>query len=167
MTGVPKQAICIRPLNADFVSLGSELGIISQPDQPWEQVMDAVNEGPAPLYIGGRVYVTYSGSQCASEGYCLATLQWNGGDPMAAGSWTKSPDCVFSSANGHYGTGHNSFFTSPDDSTTYNTFHATSNSAGSCVGDRYTMVQPVTANEDGSPNFGEAMDWSLEWPNPS
>lgn len=73
---------------------------------------------------------------------------------MSPEAWTKSDGCVLTSANGSYGAGHNSFFTSPDGNQTWTAFHATSNMAGACDDTRYAMVQPLTANDDGTPNFG-------------
>lgn len=48
------------------------------------------------------------------------------------------------------------FFQSPDGTEIWNVYHATSNSGGSCDGNRYTMAQKVNWNSDGSPNFGTA-----------
>ena len=49
------------------------------------------------------------------------------------------------------------FFTSPDGKETWNVYHATSNPAGSCDGNRYTAAQKVNWNADGTPNFGKAV----------
>lgn len=35
-----------------------------------------------------------------------------------------------------------------------NGFHATTNSAGSCGGDRYTLAQPVNFDANGNPDLG-------------
>ena len=167
MTGVQHQSTCIRKLGDDHVSAG-DLAIISQPDQPWEQSGVPVQEGQAALYFGGRTYIAYSANYCWTPDYCVALLEWDGStDPAKASAWTKSDGCVLSSANGNYGTGHNSFFRSPDESETWITFHATSNAEGACDDSRYAMVQPLTANADGSPNFGTAQGFSFEWPEPS
>jgi len=50
-----------------------------------------------------------------------------------------------------------SFFTSPDGKETWNVYHATSNPAGSCDGNRYTAAQKVNWNANGTPNFGQAI----------
>lgn len=50
-----------------------------------------------------------------------------------------------------------SFFSSPDGKETWNVYHATSNSAGACDGNRYTAAQKVNWNSDGTPNFGKAV----------
>ena len=167
MTGVDHQSTCIRKLGADYVSAG-DLSIISEPDQAWEQSEVPVQEGPAALYFGGRTYIAYSANYCWTPEYCVALLEWDGStDPAQRAAWTKSNGCVLKSANGNYGTGHNSFFQSPDGSETWITFHATSKAGGACDDSRYAMVQPLTANDDGTPDFGVAQGFSFEWPEPS
>ncbi|KAI8682412.1 hypothetical protein NCS56_00363800 [Fusarium sp. Ph1] len=135
--------------------------VISVPDQPWEMnttnsnpnSITAVNEGPHPLYHDGEIWLSYSGSYCGTPNYALGLLHYNGGDPLEASSWDKIGP-VFSQANGNYGTGHNCFFTSPDGSQIWNAFHATSNSRGSCGGDRFTLAQLVTFKPGQTPEFG-------------
>lgn len=46
--------------------------------------------------------------------YGLGLLRYNGGDPLQRTSWEKDGRKYLSQANGNYGTGHNSFFMSPD-----------------------------------------------------
>ncbi|EEU33844.1 uncharacterized protein NECHADRAFT_18397, partial [Fusarium vanettenii 77-13-4] len=135
--------------------------VISIPDQPWEMnttnsnpnSITAVNEAPHPLYHNGEIWLSYSGSYCGTPNYALGLLHYNGGDPLKASSWDKIGP-VFSQANGNYGTGHNCFFTSPDGSQIWNAFHATSNSRGSCGGDRYALAQLVTFKPGQTPEFG-------------
>ncbi|KAM0702015.1 hypothetical protein Q7P35_010925 [Cladosporium inversicolor] len=150
------QSLCIAPMTSPS-TLGPAT-LLTKPTQSWETQGDfPVAEGPAALYHNGKTYLTYSGSQCWSPSYQLGLLTYKGsGDPTAAGSWTKSGP-VFSSANGNYGTGHNGFFTSPDGKETWNVYHATSNPAGACDGNRYTAAQKVNWNADGTPNFGKAV----------
>lgn len=169
------QSLCIAPMNSPS-SLGA-VSTLTQPTLAWEKQGDfPVAEGPAALYHGGKTYLTYSASQCWSPSYQLGLLTYKGsGDPLSANSWAKSGP-VFSSANGNYGTGHNgyvgspivfhrsmlirpnlSFFSSPDGKEIWNVYHATSNVAGSCDGNRYTAAQKVNWNSDGSPNFGKAV----------
>jgi len=169
------QSLCIAPMNSPS-SLGP-VTTLTQPTQSWERQGDfPVAEGPAALYYGGKTFLTYSASQCWSPSYQLGLLTYKGsGDPLSASSWTKSGP-VFSSANGNYGTGHNgyvvlqvffiyfmltdsksSFFSSPDGKETWNVYHATSNAAGSCDGNRYTAAQKVNWNSNGTPNFGQAV----------
>lgn len=144
------------------------IATISKPDETWEQSGTPVNEGPVALYYGGTTYIAYSANYCWTPDYCIGLLTWDGvSDPALAASWTKSDGCVFSSANGNYGTGHNSFFQSPDLTETWLVYHATSVSTGNCDDARYTMVQPLTANTDGSPNFGTPGAFTVEYSEPS
>lgn len=167
--GVEYQSLCMQKLGDDNVSLEGDIGVISQPTESWEQSGTPVNEGPAALYYdNGKTYVVYSANYCWTPDYCLATLEWDGTtDPLDPAAWTKSDGCLFSSANGNYGTGHNSFFRSPDGSQTWNAYHATSNSAGACNDSRYTLVQVVDTNSDGSPNFGTPVAFDYDAAEPS
>ncbi len=127
-----------------------------------------VQEGQYGLYFGGKTYIAYSANYCWTPDYCVALLEWDGvSDPATAAAWKKSDGCGLTQANGNFGTGHNSFFTSPDGSTTYITYHATSSAGGACDDRRYIMVQPITAREDGSPDFGVPQAFGTEYPEPS
>lgn len=116
-----------------------------------------MNEGPEPLYHDGRIFVTYSASQCGSPGYKLGLLELVGSEPTQASCWWKSAEPVFQAANGNYSTAHNGFFLSPDGSETWLVYHGVPNSNGSCWIDRTTRVQPFTWNADGTPNFGQPL----------
>lgn len=72
---------------------------------------------------------------------------------MEQSSWFKTGP-LFQSANGQFGTGHNSFFTSPDGTETWNTYHFTSNPQGSCGNDRQVATKVMEWFADDSPNFG-------------
>ncbi|CAH0038110.1 unnamed protein product [Clonostachys solani] len=167
--GATYQSICIQALGSDYVSTTTgSVSLISQPTQSWERVSHPVNEGPAALYFGGKTYLGYSASYCWSGSYCVGLLTWDGvTNPTSAGAWTKSSGCVLSSANSNYGTGHNSFFQSPNGQETWMAFHATSTSGGACDDTRYTMVQPLSANSNGSPNFGTPASFSTSFNEPS
>ncbi|KAI1440477.1 glycoside hydrolase family 43 protein [Annulohypoxylon stygium] len=167
--GVENQSICFQKLGDDNISLTGSIGVISQPTNSWEQSGTPVNEGPAALYINGKTYIAYSANYCWTPDYCIATLEWDGStDPLSASAWTKSDGCLFKGGvNGHYGTGHNAFFQSPDGSQTWNVYHATSNSAGACDDSRYTMVQLLNTNADGSLNFGTPVALSFDSAEPA
>ncbi|KAL3417492.1 glycosyl hydrolase family 43 protein [Phlyctema vagabunda] len=154
------QAITITELDTTTWTVKG-WNVISIPDQPWEMnttnanpdPIVAVNEAPHPLYHGGEIWLSYSGSFCGTPNYAIGLLRYNGGDPLLGSSWEKTGP-VFSQANGNYGTGHNCFFTSPDGTEIWNGFHATSNVNGSCGTDRYTMAQVVNFDRDNVPSFG-------------
>lgn len=166
--GVTYQSICLQQLGSDSISLTGSIYVISQPTQSWETAGTPVNEAPAALYFGGKTYISYSASYCWTPSYCLGQLTWDGTtSPTSASAWTKSSGCVFSSANGNYGTGSNGFFQSPDGTQTWIAYGATSNSAGACDDTRYTMVQLLGTHSDGSPNYGAPVDFSHAYSEPS
>ncbi|WP_375422911.1 family 43 glycosylhydrolase [uncultured Friedmanniella sp.] len=135
--------------------------LLSEPRLDWETsagtVGVLVNEGPAALVRDGKVYLSYSGSGCWTPDYALGLLTADAGaDLTKAASWQKSPQPVFTGGDesGEYGTGHNSFFTSPDGSQTWFAYHAVTTPAGSCGPDRQVYAQPLTFAADGTPQFG-------------
>lgn len=159
------QSLCIAKMNS-ATSIGTSK-LLSQPTLSWETVDTPVNEGPAAMYHGGKTYLAYSASYCWTSAYSLGLLTWNGsGDPSLAASWSKSGP-LLTSANGNYGPGHNGFFTSPDGTEIWNVYHATANSAGACDGNRYTMVNKVNWNSNGTPNFGVPAKLGTSFTGPS
>ncbi|GME26069.1 Glycoside hydrolase family 43 [Neofusicoccum parvum] len=149
--GTDIQSLCIAPMTS-ATQLGTSV-LISEPLEGWETVGAPVNEGPYVMEHSGTYFMTYSASYCWTTSYQLGLLTLTGADPLDRAAWTKSGP-LFSSANGNYGTAHNAFFASPDGTEIWNVYHATSNTGGSCDGNRYTMVDRVAWNEDGSPDFG-------------
>jgi GH43 family beta-xylosidase len=136
-------------------SASGPLNILSQPTQAWERIGSPVNEGPVPLQKGGKTWIVYSASFCGTEDYQLGTLEYTGGDPVLAASWTKSPGPVFSKANGVFGPGHNDFFNSPDGTETWNLYHANARADGGCARERSARAQQVTWDGAGEPVFGQ------------
>jgi GH43 family beta-xylosidase len=135
--------------------------LVSAPELDWElkagTVGVFVNEGPAALVREGKVYLSYSASGCWTPDYALGLLTADAAaDLLDPDSWTKAPEPVFqgSAASGEYGTGHNSFFTSPDGSQTWFAYHAVTTPEGSCGQDRQVYVQPLAFGPDGAPQFG-------------
>lgn len=131
------------------------LNILSQPTQSWERIGMPVNEGPVPLQRDGETWITYSASYCTTEDYQLATLRYNGGDPLSASSWVKSTAPVFSKANGVFGPGHNDFFTSPDGTQIWNAYHANPRADAGCGRERSMRAQPLSWASNGDPIFGQ------------
>lgn len=132
---------------------------LSRPEFGWEKVRHIVNEAPAVLVHGGRVFVAYSAAGTGAE-YCLGLLWADAGaDLLDPKSWRKSPGPVFVSsvANSQYGPGHNSFLVEPD-GRVLNIFHA--RNYRDIVGDplkdgnRATRVQALSFTPDGMPDFG-------------
>ncbi|WP_163509514.1 family 43 glycosylhydrolase [Fodinicola acaciae] len=150
-----EQDIVIAPMS-DPVTVSGPFATLSRPTNTWEQSRGWVNEGPTVLQHGGKTYIVFSVSGCASPDYGLAMLTLTGGDVLDPAAWTKSSSKVFARADDNwvYGPGHNSFFTSPDGTEVWNVYHAVGNSAGSCDDDRSARIQRVNFRADGTPDFG-------------
>lgn len=144
-------------------TLGSERVLISQPELEWERHWKNdegwnpphvvyVNEGPQPLKSpnGKYIHVAYSASGVWTAQYALGLLTAKtDSDLLDPNSWVKSDKPVFrqSPENGVYGTGHNSFFKSPDGQEDYILYHA-----------RDTQVDPPGKGDTRSPR-AQKMEW--------
>ncbi|MEU4746031.1 glycoside hydrolase family 43 protein, partial [Actinosynnema sp. NPDC023658] len=149
------QSLYIAPLSNPYTAAAFGTRI-SAPTSAWEQQDGAVNEGPFALQRGDRTFLTYSASHCNGPNYKLGMLEYRGGDPLAAASWSKFPDPVFqrNDAAGVFGPGHPSFFTSPDGTETWIAYHANSSASEGCGTTRTTRVQKISWNADGTPDLG-------------
>jgi GH43 family beta-xylosidase len=149
------QSMFIAPMS-DPWTISGERVLISQPDYRWEQSGGFVNEGPVALQHEDDTFIIYSASACWGPDYKLGMLTYTGGDPLDPDSWVKHPEPVFerSDENGVFAPGHNGFFRSPDGTEDWIVYHANDSISGGCDGRRTTRVQPITWNEDGTPNFG-------------
>jgi GH43 family beta-xylosidase len=164
---------------------------ISSPDQPWEKVGDLtarrdpeenpglnridpphveVNEGPEILRHGDNIFLIYSGGGCWTDFYSMGMLTASAGsDLLDPRSWRKSPIPVFwQSAKAHaYGTGHGSFFRSPDGTEDWMLYHANPQPGQGCGSHRSPRAQRFTWNADGTPDFGRPLGLGLPVPRPS
>lgn len=133
---------------------------LTVPTLDWETKRFKVNEGPAFLHHGDKVFITYSAS-ATDDRYVMGML-WAKADAdlMDSASWSKSQVPVFASApeNNVFGPGHNSFTT---DACGRNllVYHARDyrEIAGDPLYDpnRHTRVQPFGFDADGMPVFGK------------
>ncbi len=85
--------------------------MLTTPDYDWERVGFWVNEGPAVIKRGGRIYVTYSASE-TGKAYCMGMLSADeNSDLLDPRSWIKErfPILASDESKGIYGPGHNSF----------------------------------------------------------
>ncbi len=133
--------------------------MISQPEYEWEKIGFLVNEGPAVLKRGGKIWMTFSAS-ATDHHYCMGLLFADeDADLLDAASWTKLPEPVFATSeeNGQYGPGHNSF-TVGENGEDLLVYHA--RSYKEIVGDplydpnRHARVKAFGWREDGLPDFG-------------
>jgi GH43 family beta-xylosidase len=87
--------------------------MISKPEYEWETVGFRVNEGPAVIKHGGKIFITYSASATDSN-YCMGMLSADvSSDLLNKSSWKKSNAPIFASCDktSVYGPGHNCFTT--------------------------------------------------------
>ncbi|GAB7362679.1 hypothetical protein MBLNU230_g2988t1 [Neophaeotheca triangularis] len=155
-TGETNQSLIIAELLSPAVI--GEPYLLSEPTQEWELSETPVNEGAAALYHAptGRTWLSFAASFCWTPDYSLGLLEYDGcGDPLDRNSWTKTGP-VFSSANGNFGTGHNSFFMSPDGTEVWSAYHSTPDPEGNCGSIRWSNALPVRFDAEGTPDFGEA-----------
>jgi GH43 family beta-xylosidase len=141
---------------------------LSMPEYPWEKVGDIkdnprepphvdVNEGPQILKHGDKLFLVYSASGCWTENYALGMLTASASSNLLnSASWKKSEQPVFQQSREAraYGTGHNSFFRSPDGTEDWILYHANAKPGQGCGRFRSPRAQRFTWNADGTPNFG-------------
>ncbi len=110
---------------ADPLTLKTPQMLLSSPSYPWERHGFWVNEGPAFVARGDRVYLTFSASD-TGPAYCMGLL-WAeaGADLMDVSAWHKLNRPVYATdeARGLFGPGHNSFF-SDAAGEVYTAYHA-------------------------------------------
>lgn len=85
--------------------------LLTEPEYDWEKVRFAVNEGPAVVKHGGKIFVSFSASGTGPE-YCVGLLEAEEGSALLSReSWKKYPMPLFTSedAADEYGPGHNCF----------------------------------------------------------
>ncbi|QDY41000.1 glycoside hydrolase family 43 protein [Candidatus Pantoea soli] len=133
--------------------------MLSRPEYEWECAGFSVNEGPAVIRHGDRLFVTYSAS-ATDENYCLGILSIDAqADPMDSSAWQKSARPVFSSSwdNHQYGPGHNSF-TQDEQGEDVLVYHARNYTEieGDPLWDpnRHTRLKHFAWRKDGTPDFG-------------
>ena len=108
-------------LNDDMVTVDeSSLKLMVKPDQPWEQHMTPVVEGPEIIKHKGTYYLTYSGSHFKSPEYAVgyATSE----SPL--GPWEKYKyNPIMKSTSYAHGTAHHTLATSPDGKDMFIVYH--------------------------------------------
>lgn len=139
--------------------LATEQVLLTTPDYDWERIGFWVNEGPAILKHGGRIYMTYSASETGAC-YCMGMMYADeNADLLDPQAWTKvrNPVLKTDAEKGIYGPGHNSFVKAEDGITDICVYHA--RQYGKITGDplydpnRHAMLMKVKYGEDGIPKF--------------
>ena len=131
--------------------------LLTTPDYDWERHNFWVNEGPAAIKRGNKIFLTYSASDTGIY-YCMGMLEADlGSDLLDPKSWEKERYPVLSSSEkyGIYGPGHNSF-TVDEEGRDILVYHARTETE--IEGDplynpnRHAMLMPVRW-KDGKPVF--------------
>lgn len=108
------------------VELETAQVLLTAPDYDWERVDFWVNEGPAVIEHGDKLFLTFSASATGAC-YCMGLL-WieKGKDLLDPGNWTKSkvPVMTTDEEKGIYGPGHNCFVKSEDGTEDIMVYHA-------------------------------------------
>lgn len=148
----------IAPL-ATPLTLARPATRLTVPTLDWEIRGFKVNEAPAVIESGGRLFMTYSAS-ATDDRYCLGLLSIDvDGDLMDPHAWTKWGRPVFETceATSVYGPGHNSF-TTDDRGRPLLVYHGRDYKEieGDPLfnPDRHTRVQRLYFAADGTPDFG-------------
>ena len=159
------QNLYIAPMSNPWTLSGARV-LISTPTFAWETATGPVNEGPVALQHDGKTFIIYSGNGCWGPNYALGLLTYQGGDPLLAAAWKKSPQPVFKGSGTVFAPGHNTFFKSPDGTEDWITYHANTSAAGVCDDKRSPRIQKMDWNSDGTPNLGDpvALTQSLSVP---
>lgn len=162
-------------------TINSDRKLISAPRLEWERNWKHedtwilrrpidVNEGPYVLKHGEKIHVVYSASGCWTPDYALGRLTANvNSDLLNPASWQKAKEPIFqqSPENGVYGTGHNSFFKSPDGTEDWILYHANDTPDGGCGGNRSPRAQKISWTDDDIPVIGEPVSTSEKLVKPS
>jgi GH43 family beta-xylosidase len=184
------QSIYIAELENPWTVKGRRVRI-STPQYPWEKIGDRdlkhnpeqnpaldtaepphidINEGPEILRHEDKILLVYSASACWSDFYELGLLTaFASSDLLDPATWKKSSSAVFwQSPMAHaYGTGHSSFFKSPDGKQDWILYHANSEPNQGCGGHRSPRAQPFTWRPDGTPDFGRPVPLGIHIARPS
>ena len=157
--------------------VGDTRNLITYPQYYWEKrgsdgTNDGrVNEGPVFLNHNGQIYLIYSASGCWCQYYCLGMLKYKGADTskenfLNPDNWEKSEKPVFEKANKVYAPGHCAFFTSPDGTEVWMSYHGMAKHDAGVEG-RYAYIQKIDFDEDGTPVLGQPLPRETEIPVPS
>lgn len=134
--------------------------LLSRPEYDWECRGFLVNEGPAVLLAGGRVWITYSAS-ATDERYAMGLLSAaEDANLLDPASWRKAAQPVMGTdeSRGLYGPGHNSF-TVDERGQALLVFHARPYPGfrGTPLSDpnRHTYIRSLGFDAEGEPVFSQ------------
>ena len=108
-------------LNDDMMSVDEDsLRMMVRPDEPWEQDMGKVTEGPEIVKHKGTYYLTYSGSHFKSPEYAVGYAT----SKSPLGPWKKYEyNPIMKSTSYAHGTAHHTITRSPDGKEMFIVYH--------------------------------------------
>lgn len=133
--------------------------LLTTPDYDWERVDFWVDEGPAVLKHGDKIFLTFSASATGAC-YCMGLMSVDAdADLLDPHMWKKERQPVLKTdeAKGVYGPGHNSFVKAEDGITDLCVLHF--RQYDEITGDplydpnRHVMILPLEWDENGCPVF--------------
>ncbi len=141
--------------------------LLSSPEQDWETggPLD-LNEGPEVLVNNNKVFVIYSCRESWLKEYRLGMLQLINpdGNLLDRTNWKKQGP-VFTGNDKVFGVGHCSFVKSPDNTEDWIIYHSKKTTEPGW--NRDVRMQPFTWNNDGTPDFGDAIPAGVAIERPS
>jgi GH43 family beta-xylosidase len=145
--------------------------LISTPTYEWERFGNPkVNEGPEILKHDSKLFLIYSGSWCGTDQYTLGALVASADSNLLDPSSWKKIDHPFLASSPEaqaFGTGHNTFFKSPDGTQDWILYHANPAPNEGCGPYRSPRAQPFSWGSDGLPIFGPPVPVGKKLPKPS
>lgn len=143
----------------DLCTLEGKEICLTWPEYEWErQGGMPINEGPAILKHGNRIFIIYSASTTWSEDYCLGMLTADKeADLLDTANWTKAKTPVFKKYAEHHvmAPGHNCFVKyNGEDIIVYHAIDGPGGEGDLCTGKRNPRIQKFEWRSDGTPDFG-------------
>ncbi len=146
---------------ASPTTLRGDTAMLTKPEFEWETRGFWVNEGPAVIKHGDKIFITYSAS-ATDENYCMGLLwAYQEANLLDPNSWHKAEQPVFGSNTPlkMFGPGHNSFTTDEhgNDVLVYHCRQYTEIEGDPLWNpDRHTFVKHLHWDDMGMPVFGKA-----------
>ncbi len=160
------QHLYIQEMENPYTLKGKRV-LLSSPEENWE-TGGPLNllEGPEVLKHGTHVFIVYSCRESWLKEYRQGMLQLI--DPevniLNSENWEKTGP-VFQGNEKVFGVGHVSFVKSPDETEDWIIYHSKKDTVPGW--NRDVRMQPFNWNDDGTPDFGEAVPADVELPRPS
>lgn len=165
-TDATSQHLFIQEMENPYTLKGKRV-LLSSPEESWETGGPLnLNEGPQVLQNNNQVFIVYSCRESWLKEYRQGMLQLNhpGDDPLQPKNWTKKGP-VFQGNSRVFGVGHVSFVKSPDNAEDWIIYHSKKSTKPGW--ERDVRMQAFTWNNDGTPNFGEAISAGKEIKRPA